>query len=91
MNTPDNWKEEFDERLFEENGWFKELGNGDEDWSSVKAFIESLLLSQKQELAEKIEKMKKSRCRCMCEKSNEAYRYNLVIDEVLALLTPLEK
>lgn len=36
---PQEWEKEFEERLFEENGWFKELGNGDEDWSSVKSFI----------------------------------------------------
>jgi len=35
---------------------------------------------------EELRKMKKARCRCMCEKSNEAYRYNLVIDEAIAML-----
>ena len=38
-------EEEFDKKLFEENGWFKELGNGDEDWSSVKSHNKATILA----------------------------------------------
>jgi len=55
----EGWEKEFDEKLFEECGWFKELGNGEEDWSSVKDFIRSLLLSERNRVRKAVEGLKR--------------------------------
>lgn len=50
MNTPDNWKEEFKKTYYDDFNRFTDI---DVKYEDIKDFIESLLLSQKQELAEK--------------------------------------
>jgi len=54
MNYKEKRLAEFDEELFEENGWFKELGNGDEDWSAVKAFLSETIKQVEQDVTNKI-------------------------------------